>query len=402
MELINKAQIIVEFTQDHFSVGEYEDFFEYNDLGTPLAIAIAQEMANLTDSGREVLEETWRNLCELFDKDETLSYESIDELIDEGFESNESGDDPEDNSDDGRKSPTKLLATDTKVPEGIFDKAKLIVTFTERNVGDDVYADFFNYNDLGIPLAVALDLGYVNLLPSGVETIDETWDDLCLTLNADPNGSYRDLEELVRNASASGPNVDIQLSINWNNDGHKSFMSGDADRALHFWSQASLFGQPNAITSLLWLNLMLNRFDERKTILTGYLDRTNNWRAQYDALVGDPAIGASQFDAQRPAAYFNSALMAWLEGDRNEAMAFLQLSSKGAEPDFLRKLIDEVPVEQMGLDKNQVAELIDIYEKAIENFQRIKSFDASLIQAVDGKTFVQFARESIENLKSLL
>jgi acyl carrier protein len=79
--LEDKAQIIVEFTQDHFNGGEYEDFFDYNDLGTPLAVAITQEMADLTDSGREVLEETWTNLCDLFDADATASFESIDDLI---------------------------------------------------------------------------------------------------------------------------------------------------------------------------------------------------------------------------------------------------------------------------------------------------------------------------------
>lgn len=81
-----KAQIIVEFTQDHLNGGEYEDFFDFNDLGVPLAIAITQEMADLTVSGREVLEQTWSNLCELFDADETLSYESIDELMSEDTE----------------------------------------------------------------------------------------------------------------------------------------------------------------------------------------------------------------------------------------------------------------------------------------------------------------------------
>ena len=93
MELVDKAQIIVEFTQDHFNGGEYEDFFDYNDLGTPLAIAITQEMADLTDSGREVLEETWTNLCELFDADATASFESIDDLIGEFQEEDEDEED---------------------------------------------------------------------------------------------------------------------------------------------------------------------------------------------------------------------------------------------------------------------------------------------------------------------
>jgi hypothetical protein len=281
-------------------------------------------------------------------------------------------------------------------------KAMLIEAFAEEYFEDETFSDFFGYNDLGVPLAISYVQGHVDLRPEGEKTLLETWNDLCLTLNADPNGGYSDLEELVRNASVAGPNTDIQATISWNNDGHKSFMSGDAERALQFWNQASLFGQPNAITSLLWLNLMLNRFEERQTITSGYLERTNEWRTQYDALVGDPAIGASQFDSQRSAAYCNSALMAWLEGQKQEAMAFIGLAGDGSEAEFLRKLIEDIPVNQMGLDKNQVAELIDIYENAIENFERIKSFDASRIQARDGNTFVQFAGVSIENLKSLL
>ena len=86
--LEDKAQIIVEFTQRFFSDFEYGDFFDYNDLGTPLAIAITQDMADLTESGREILEETWTNLCELFDVDETLSYEQIEDLMSEDIESN--------------------------------------------------------------------------------------------------------------------------------------------------------------------------------------------------------------------------------------------------------------------------------------------------------------------------
>ena len=237
--------------------------------------------------------------------------------------------------------------------------------------------------------------------PEGEKTLIETWFDLCAHVGAAPNGKYESLAELYDGEGSREPTIDIQLSIDWNNDGHRAFMSGDADKALYFWNQASLFGQPNAITSLLWLNLLLNRFDERHSVTDGYLDRTNNWRAQYDALAGDPAIGASQFESQKPAASCNSALMAWLAGEKHEAMAYLILAGDGVEAEFLRKLIDDVPVNQMGLDKNKVAELIDIYERAIENFERIKSFDSSLIQATDGMTFVQFASNNLAQLKSL-
>lgn len=83
MDNRSKAEILVQFTQDHFNTGEYDDFFDYNDLGIPLSIAITQDMVILTDSGEELLEETWSDLCLLFDADVNAEYESIDDLITE-------------------------------------------------------------------------------------------------------------------------------------------------------------------------------------------------------------------------------------------------------------------------------------------------------------------------------
>ena len=122
--LEDKARIIVEFTQDHFNGGEYEDFFDYNDLGTPLAIAITQEMADLTDSGREVLEETWRNLCELFDADVATSFDSIDELI-MGYQEDEDDEDEDeeghldlDSDNSGSQKPMPDVSTQEPLSEG--------------------------------------------------------------------------------------------------------------------------------------------------------------------------------------------------------------------------------------------------------------------------------------------
>ena len=76
-----KAEILVQFTQDEFNSGEYDDFFDYNDLGIPLSIAITQDMVILTDSGEQLLEETWIELCNLFDADVNAEYETIDDLM---------------------------------------------------------------------------------------------------------------------------------------------------------------------------------------------------------------------------------------------------------------------------------------------------------------------------------
>jgi hypothetical protein len=80
MDNRTKAEILVQFTQDNFNDEVYEDFFDYNDLGIPMAIAIMQDLVILTDAGEQVLEETWKELCLLFEADPNGEYESIDDL----------------------------------------------------------------------------------------------------------------------------------------------------------------------------------------------------------------------------------------------------------------------------------------------------------------------------------
>ena len=80
MDNRTKAEILVQFTQDEFNSGDYEDFFDYNDLGVPLAIAINNDLVILTDAGEQLLDETWKDLCLLFEADPNGEYESIDDL----------------------------------------------------------------------------------------------------------------------------------------------------------------------------------------------------------------------------------------------------------------------------------------------------------------------------------
>jgi hypothetical protein len=81
MDNRTKAEILVQFTQDYFNSGEYEEFFDYNDLGIPMSIAITQDMVILTNEGEQLLEETWKELCLLFEADPNSEYETIDDLI---------------------------------------------------------------------------------------------------------------------------------------------------------------------------------------------------------------------------------------------------------------------------------------------------------------------------------
>ena len=83
MDNRTKAEILVQFTQDSFNDENYDEFFDYNDLGIPLSIAIVQDMVILTDAGEQLLEETWIELCNLFEADPNSEYETIDDLVTE-------------------------------------------------------------------------------------------------------------------------------------------------------------------------------------------------------------------------------------------------------------------------------------------------------------------------------
>ena len=80
MDNRTKAEILVQFTQDSFNDEMFEDFFDYNDLGVPMAISITQDLVILTDAGELLLNETWKELCDLFGADPNGEYESIDDV----------------------------------------------------------------------------------------------------------------------------------------------------------------------------------------------------------------------------------------------------------------------------------------------------------------------------------
>jgi hypothetical protein len=282
----------------------------------------------------------------------------------------------------------------------LIEKARLIVAFCEENLEDEDYLDFFNYNDLGIPLAISLVLGHVKLRSAGEEIIAETWIGLCSILSTDPNGSYESLDALVENSNNSGTKVDIELSIDLNNDGHKALDFGDAELALEKWTSAAELGQPNSYTSLVWLNMFLNRFDQLDSIMSDYDEKTMNWRNQYDSLIGDPSIGAEQFDGQVASVSYNCALSEWLRGDIDSAKRYLSKAGDDAEVKYLRHVISGESLGALGLSENESNELIGIYEKVIDDLERIEGFDSSFTQPWDGKTFLDFAKAAIERLKT--
>ena len=89
MDIKQKSYLIVGFIEMHFNTPKYADFFDYNDLGLPLAVAVDSELCTLNDKGLEVLNETYDLLCEELGADKDEEYEFIDDMIEEDEDEDE-------------------------------------------------------------------------------------------------------------------------------------------------------------------------------------------------------------------------------------------------------------------------------------------------------------------------
>ena len=78
-------------------------------------------------------------------------------------------------------------------------KAEIITDFTKMFAGLDIYNEFFEYNDLGVPLAIALEANLCILTDEGIEVIDETYLEAVKALEA-PEGNYSSLDEIIEAA----------------------------------------------------------------------------------------------------------------------------------------------------------------------------------------------------------
>lgn len=84
MEAIDKADIIMEFVQRKADVGVFDDFFAYNDLGIPLAVAVKAGLCELNAQGNVVLDETYAMLLtELGIDDLDKEYKDLDEVLED-------------------------------------------------------------------------------------------------------------------------------------------------------------------------------------------------------------------------------------------------------------------------------------------------------------------------------
>lgn len=78
-------------------------------------------------------------------------------------------------------------------------KVEIITDFVVRNSEEEKYDDFFAYNDLGIPLAVAFNADICTLNEAGITIINETYEMLCTELGANSEEEFEDLDDLLDN-----------------------------------------------------------------------------------------------------------------------------------------------------------------------------------------------------------
>jgi hypothetical protein len=76
-------------------------------------------------------------------------------------------------------------------------KAAILVDFTNWSINNPRYQDFFRYNDLGIPVALALTADLVIPKPSGTNILSETYILMCAELGIDKNKTFENFEEIL-------------------------------------------------------------------------------------------------------------------------------------------------------------------------------------------------------------
>ena len=121
-------------------------------------------------------------------------------------------------NDKSSKEPTSSQSSKPADEEVSFQtKAEAIAGFTSSFAHVEEYADFFDLNDVGVPLSVSIALGQATLTEEGNQVVEYTWLKLCEVLGANPDVESRGVENATSSASGSGEvsaaNLNHQTSI---------------------------------------------------------------------------------------------------------------------------------------------------------------------------------------------
>jgi hypothetical protein len=82
VDTTTRAKLIAEFAYENINEPLASDFFDYNDLGVPLAIALSNDLCSITDKGVVVIEETYNNVCDEMEVPNDIDYDDINDMHD--------------------------------------------------------------------------------------------------------------------------------------------------------------------------------------------------------------------------------------------------------------------------------------------------------------------------------
>lgn len=80
-EFVNKCEILSDLWLNYRDDENFEDFFEYNDLGLPLAYMIANQIVDSSPRAVQMIDETFSLLLEVLELEDD-EFESLDEMLD--------------------------------------------------------------------------------------------------------------------------------------------------------------------------------------------------------------------------------------------------------------------------------------------------------------------------------
>ena len=77
----NKTEILSDLWLNYKTDEEFQDFVEYNDLGLPLAYAIANDIVSSTPTAEKFINETFELLLAGLEIEEDTGFDNLDDLL---------------------------------------------------------------------------------------------------------------------------------------------------------------------------------------------------------------------------------------------------------------------------------------------------------------------------------
>lgn len=82
-EFENKVAILSELWQEYKGDSSWSDFFDYNDIGLPMAFMLDEKLVKETEVGIRYINETFELLVQTLEFDEDLEWDSLQQMIDD-------------------------------------------------------------------------------------------------------------------------------------------------------------------------------------------------------------------------------------------------------------------------------------------------------------------------------